>query len=277
MGIGSADRSAERDLSWLDATVAADLSRDGKTVLFGEQGTGGGAGTYSVYMRGSDGSPAARLGEGTAGPLSPDGKWAVSIVPSTPPSLVLLPTGIGQPKTLERGPIVSYQATAFFPDGERLLLAANEEGKPVRLYVQSVETGGPRAVSGPGFRITTSTDAISPDGRFAAVIDAEDRVLLFPLDGADPSPVPGLEPGDIPMRWSADGGSIYVFRYDEQPAHIRRIDLDTRRREVIAQINPPDPAGIESIVSAQVTPDGRSWVYSYFQYRNDLHLVTGLK
>ena len=42
-------------------------------------------------------------------------------------------------------------------------------------------------------------------------------------------------------------------------------------------IQPPDPAGVESFVAAQVTPDGRSWVYSYFQYRNDLHLVTGLR
>ena len=277
MGLGSAGEKSERDLSWLDATVVSDLSRDGRTILFGEQGSGGGVGTYSIYLRGSDGSPAARLGEGTAGPLSPDGRWAVSIVPSTPPSLVLLPTGPGQPRTLPRGPIVSYQAVSFFPDGERLLVAANEEGKPVRLYVQSLESGAPRAVSGAGFRITPSTDAVSPDGRVAAVIDAEDRVLLFPLDGADPSPVPGLEPGDIPMRWSADGRSLFVFRYDEQPARIRRVELDSRSRSVIAQIAPPDPAGIESFVSAQVTPDGSSWVYSYFQYRNDLHLVTGLK
>jgi hypothetical protein len=99
----------------------------------------------------------------------------------------------------------------------------------------------------------------------------------LPLDGAEPSLVPGLEPGDVPMRWSADGKSIYLFRYDELPAQIRRIDLDTHRREVVAKVTPPDPAGIESIVAAQVTPDGRSWVYSYFQYRNDLHLVTGLK
>ena len=73
--------------------------------------------------------------------------------------------------------IASYQAAAFFPGGDRLLLAANEEGKPVRLYVQSTEAGGPRAISGDGYRITTSTDAVSPDGRVASVIDAEGRVV----------------------------------------------------------------------------------------------------
>jgi Tol biopolymer transport system component len=277
MGLGSKDRAADLDLSWLDATVVSDLSRDGKSILFGEQGAGGGAGTYSVYLREAGAPAAARLGEGTAGPLSPDGRWAVSIVPTTPPSLVLLPTGPGRARTLERGAIVSYQAVSFFPGSERLLIAGNEEGKPVRLYVQSVESGAPRAVSGPGLRITTSTDAVSPDGRTAAVIDGDGRVLLFPLDGGDPSPVPGLELGDVPMRWSADGRALYVFRLDELPARIRRVDLVARSREAVAEIAPPDPAGVESFVSARVTPDGRSWVYSYFQYRNDLHLVSGLK
>ena len=277
MGFGSQDAPVERDLSWLDATVVSDLARDGKTILFAEQGAGGGVGTYSVYMRGSDGSPSIRLGEGTAGPLSPDGQWAVSIVPSTPSTLVLLPTGPGRAKTLERGPIGSYQAVAFFPDGERLLIAANEEGKPVRLYVQSLEAGGPRAVSGPGLRFAPPSDVISPDGRTAAVTDGEGRVVLFPLDGAEPRLAPGLEPGDVPMRWSLDGQALFVFRFDELPAQIRRVTLDRPGREVVARIKPADPSGVESIVAAQVTPDGRSWVYSYFQYRNDLHLVTGLK
>jgi hypothetical protein len=201
----------------------------------------------------------------------------VSIVPSTPPTLVLLPTGAGRAKTLERGPIGSYQAVAFFPDGERLLIAANEEGKPVRLYVQSLEAGGPRAVSGPGLRFAPPSDVISPDGRTAAVTDGEGRVVLFPLDGAEPRLAPGLEPGDVPMRWSLDGQALFVFRFDELPAQIRRVTFDRPGREVVARIKPADPAGVESIVAAQVTPDGRSWVYSYFQYRNDLHLVTGLK
>ena len=108
-------------------------------------------------------------------------------------------------------------------------------------------------------------------------MDGEGRVVLFPLDGAEPRFAPGLEPGDVPIRWSLDGRSLFTFRFDELPARIRRVELDTHRREVIAQITPTDPAGMESFVAAQVTPDGRSWVYSFFQYRTDLHLVTGLK
>ena len=68
-----AGQGKERDLSWLDWSLLNDLSDDGRTVLFSESGEGGGPG-YSVYVRGTDGSPAVRLGEGPAVSLSPDGK-----------------------------------------------------------------------------------------------------------------------------------------------------------------------------------------------------------
>src|SRR5262249_22333966 len=66
----------ERDLSWLDGSTLNDLSRDGKRILFTEQFYGGGENS-GVYIRGTDGSPAVRLGEGIAFGFSPDMKWAV--------------------------------------------------------------------------------------------------------------------------------------------------------------------------------------------------------
>src|SRR5262249_36495712 len=79
----------ERGLSWLDWSRVFDISSDGKTILFSESGEGGGAG-YSVYVRGMDGSPAVRLGEGSSQGLSPDGKWALAIThPASQPQLVL--------------------------------------------------------------------------------------------------------------------------------------------------------------------------------------------
>ena len=56
-------QTKERDLSWLDYSYPADLSADGKTVLFDEEGVGGGVQygnakelTYAVYIRNTDGS-----------------------------------------------------------------------------------------------------------------------------------------------------------------------------------------------------------------------------
>jgi len=94
----------ERDLSWLDYSYPADLSADGKIVLFDEEGVGGGVQygnskelTYAVYIRNTDGSPAIRLGEGVADALSPDQKWVIVQSPGSPEQLRLLPTGAGFP------------------------------------------------------------------------------------------------------------------------------------------------------------------------------------
>ena len=79
-----AGQERDQDLSWLDYSYPADLSADGKLLLFDEEGGGGGLSysktgglSYAVYLRQTDGSPAILLGEGGATPLSPDGKWVV--------------------------------------------------------------------------------------------------------------------------------------------------------------------------------------------------------
>ena len=54
-----------------------DFSRDGKKVLFEEEGEGGGP-NYTVFLRDTDGSPPARIGEGRAEAISPDNKWVIT-------------------------------------------------------------------------------------------------------------------------------------------------------------------------------------------------------
>ena len=67
-------------MSFLDYSFAADLSPDAQTLLFDEEGEAGGA-NYTVFVRKSDRSPVVRLGEGNAMAISPDGKWALSMLP----------------------------------------------------------------------------------------------------------------------------------------------------------------------------------------------------
>src|SRR5438552_15502776 len=101
--------SRERDLSWFAGSVAADLSSDGKTVLFSEWGLFGVQENRTVYTRPTDGSNAKRLGEGKALALSPDGQWALALQQhSVPAQLILFPTGLGQPKPLPRGTIGEF-------------------------------------------------------------------------------------------------------------------------------------------------------------------------
>ena len=66
----------ERDLTWFDWGLVADLSRDQKFLLFSEGGHAAGR-DRDAYLRGTDGSPAVRLSDGSALALSPDGTRAL--------------------------------------------------------------------------------------------------------------------------------------------------------------------------------------------------------
>src|SRR5579862_119716 len=63
----------ERELSWFDASRIYDISADGKTILLVEMSYGRPRNT-AIYVRGTDGSSAIRLGDGNRPALSPDGK-----------------------------------------------------------------------------------------------------------------------------------------------------------------------------------------------------------
>ncbi|MCA1583197.1 MAG: hypothetical protein LC796_17780, partial [Acidobacteria bacterium] len=143
----------ERDLSNLEWSNFPRLFEDGKSIAFSEQGEAGGPG-YSVYLRKLDGSAAVRLGEGNTVAVSPDGKWVLTNqIRTTPATLVLLPTGAGQPKTFPKDSIDrsgSVGFGAFLPDGKRIAFNGHETGKPPRVFVQGLDGGAARPVTPEG-------------------------------------------------------------------------------------------------------------------------------
>jgi Tol biopolymer transport system component len=265
----------ERDLSWLDWSTPRDLSEDGKRLLIAESGGEGGGATYVSYLRKTDGSPAVRLTEGIAYELSPDGKWVIAAVSRNPPvQLSLVPTGAGEPRSLTNDAIHHANA-GWFPDGKRFLFEGIEPGHRGRLYVQHVAGGTPTAITPEG--VSFRRNSISPDGKFVTGIDADRRVWIYPADGGEAHLVPGLTAGDLPIRWGADSRSLYVYRREELPAKVYRIDVETGRKELWKELMPYDKAGIEYIPAILLTPDGKSYVYSYYRSLSDLYLVEGLK
>jgi len=265
---------SEQDLSWLDRSIGTYLSADGTRLLFYESGDGGGSG-YGVYLRKTDGSPAVRLGEGMGTALSPDGERVAAIVYSSPQRLVLLPTGAGESKVLERGPIEGYHWASFFPTGDRLLIAGNEPGRGARLYVQEVAHGPPRPITPEGLRVFW--DAVSPDGRQAVAQGPDFTLALYPTAGGDPSPLPGQLHGDVPIRWGADGRTLYLGRRFVSPRQIVRLHLADGRREVLKDIVPSDPGGVTAIWAILATPDGRAYGYTYGRVLSDLYVAGGLR
>jgi serine/threonine protein kinase/Tol biopolymer transport system component len=276
-----AGQTKERDLSWLDYSYPADLSADGKTLLFDEEGIGGGVQygnaqelTYAVYIRNTDGTPAIRLGEGGATALSPDQKWAIVQTPSSPEQLRLLPTGAGETQSLTNDSI-NHQWARWFPDGKRFVFSGNEPGKGVRLYTQEISGGKPKAISPEG--VDAVAFAISPDGQLVVGIGPDQKGYLFSSAGGEPRIVAGMQPGDIPINWSEDAHSIFLYRTGEVPAKVYRLELAAGKKTVWKEIAPLDPTGVSTIGPILMTPDGKTYVYGFHRTLGDLYLVEGLK
>jgi len=257
----------ERELSWFDWPLLADLSKDGKTLLFTEVTSP--HGESRVYLRKTDGSPPVLLGEGTGTALSPDGNWAFAVF-GQPSRLVLLPTGPGQPKPVPTDQIEALTGR-WSGDGKHVVIAGRAPGSAVRLYVG----GEPlRAITPEGMSLIY---AVSPDGSLVAARDAEGRSALYPLEGGEPEPLPELDKGDFPFAWSENGRTLYAFRHGEAPCTVYRLDLGTRRKEVWKVLGPADLTGVPFSGRVQITPDARSYAYGHVRQLSELFLVEGLK
>lgn len=267
------NETKERELSWLNSVRVNDLSQDGKTFVFTHFGQSSGT-NYHVYLRKTDGTSAIQLGDGYGGAFSPDGKWVSSIL-SSPPQILLLPTGAGQTKRLESFGIEQFgYSTSWLPDGKSIVFNGKESGRLLRTYVQSVDGGPPRPVTPEG--ITGSL--VSPDGQFllARDLDEKEAIAVYPLTGGEPRPIPGLEEEDRVIRWGLDGRSLYVYRPRERPLKLFKLNVATGQREAEKEIVPADLAGIRGPVNVLLTPDGRGYIYAFTRSLSDLYLATDL-
>ena len=279
MSFGRDDK--QRELSWLDYTYPGELSVDGKTLLFDEEGGGGslaysksGGYTYGVYIRQTDGSPAVLLGEGSALALSPDGKWAITQTQVSPAQLRLLPTGAGQPKELTNDTI-NHNWAHWFSDGKRILFSGNEPNKGEKLYVFEIDSGKTQGISPEG--VNGNSFVITPDSQAVAAIGPDQHTYLYPVSGGDAHLIPGVNPGEQPITWSSDGQSLYVYQPGELPAHVFRVDVHSGQRTLWKDLMPTDPAGVENIGPILLTPDAKTCVFGYHRNLADLYLVEGLK
>jgi len=273
IGLAPAEH-AERDLSWDDWTVPRDLSNDGKLVSFDETGDAGGA-TGAVYIRQSNGSPAVRLGEGAGPTLSPDGRWVLARSAALNHAILKLPTGAGESATIPTGD-VQVQFAFFFPDGKHILELGSVSGNhALRLWVQDLNGGSPRAISPEGATVSYRT-CISSDGNRVAAQDPEGKITLYPVSGGNTTVISSVQPGDVAVGWTPDGKSLLVGRR-EVPARVFTIDLASGERKLFKTLSPLDPTGLFGNNPPQFSGDLKSYVYTYVRNTSDLYVVDGLK
>jgi WD40 repeat protein len=269
--------AAETNLAWHDGSEVADISPDGRTVLIQDAQTGNRR-TGAFYIRKTDGSPAIRLGEGTAQSFSPDGKWVLAQALNSRRTLVMVPTGAGEPKSIS----VPFDLSQwwFFPDGRRILVAGISPEGQTRIYSVDLDGKSYRQIAPDGVDTFLGEMPISPDGKLIAAQGGPSnavKVQLFPAEGGPPRTVPGLESDDIVIRWAGDGRSLFVFKRNRLPARVFKLDVETGRRTPWLDLAPPDPAGVMRIPIIVMTPDGRSYAYNFTRELSDLYRIRGLR
>lgn len=268
----SPGETRERDLSWFDWSFCRYLTDDGKTMLFEEQGAGGGP-NYSVFLRNTDGSPAVKLGEGYGYALSPDGNYVASILPSDFSHLTLLPTGPGESKIISPPDFAFFFSRgAWFQDGERMLIAGSQSGGPNRWWIYNIKSSGLVPVT-PDLK--AGLVLIHPDQK-SILAPVENGFAFYPLNGGNPQPVAALTADDVLLNWTTDPKAVYVA----QPRGIRvpviRVDLQSGERSVLREITPSDPSGVAGGINILITPDGKYYAFTYRRVLSDLYLVPQL-
>jgi Tol biopolymer transport system component len=264
------------DLSLFDSSFGMGLSDDGETVLIAEQGEATGAAGGVIYLRRSDGSPAVRLGDGFVGALAPNQLWVATFDYRSPSTINILPTGPGQPRQASTG---SVQAThvGWFPDSRWITLIGTEPQGRLQVYAVDLAGGQPKPLTPEGFGSPMFNNPISPDAKKLATTGPGRQVFLCPLDGGKPRLLESLQPGDLPIRFSADGRILYCSRPGNATAEILRCDMERPRFEVFRQVRLRDPAGAISLFPIDITPDGAHYIYGYMRILSDLYLVDGLR
>ncbi len=268
--------SKERDLSWLDYAQLRDLSANGTQIAFDDWGSAAGA-EGLAYLRKSDGSPAVKLGEWSSPVLSPDGTRVLVTEASSVGQglyLALLPTGVGEMQKLKSEGIRQVGPKGFMPDGKSVYFAS-DDGHSWRMYLQDLAGGEPRAVT-PAISVKSShfeTQLASPDGKFIFAPDVDGKGGLYPISGGEPKVVPGWVAQDIWITWAADGHSAYVYHDQKTSAPVYKLDLASGKRELVTTLAPSDPAGVTAVLNVRMTPDAKTYAYSYDLELSDLFIV----
>ena len=263
----------ERDISWLDMSETDDLSADASLALMTEFGEGGGVGRWSVFTRATNGSPAVRIGEGQAFALSPDRTRALALRRGTPPTLVALPLGAGDPVAFPNPGQFDYFCAAWMADGVRIVFAAQEEGHGLRYWMQA-PGGTPRPISVEGIEAYPGMHQVSPDGRWLATM-LGDQILIQNVDDGTTRRFPRESAGGV-ARWTRDGRQVFVFSANRAPA-VGKLDVTTGERRPWRTLSPADPAGVLGVTAVQISDDERSYVYTYQRDLTDLFVVDGWK
>ena len=270
--------TTERDLRWRSWSMISALSIDCRMILFTNVDTPDP--DYHVYVRSAESAP-VRIGAGRAQGLSPDARWALSITPSSPRKLLLLPTGAGESRQLDVGDLMPGTAV-FVAGGTQVLATGTRQGVPSGRIVD-LKSGTRRDIDLSILRgrvYATSREMpvyVSPDGASFSVTTDDGVVLAWKLSGGAPEELTRLKENERFVGWTAQSNRVHVATWEGPRARVESLELTTRRRTLEREIITRDPSGMLHIPNLFLTPDASSYLYGFTRMESTLYLVSGLR
>jgi serine/threonine protein kinase len=260
----------DRDVSWLDTPLAPKLSHDGSLLAFTNGGTDAST-NYDVMLQKTDGGQVARVGEGESAAFSTDGKWLLAFVPSSPPGVVVYPTGPGAERRIDVGQFETIGSADWFPGGDSILVCGNRQGEASRCFVQALAGGAGRAVTPPG----TTAGVVSPDGQEVVAFGPTLGHRRYRVSGGEGREIPGLTFGDRVVRWSPDGLSLFVWRGTSTT--VERVDLATGRRIPLLDLRTAQVFGLARLGFVTLADDPRIYAFIVTRYNSELFTADGVR
>jgi hypothetical protein len=260
-----------RDFSWLGYTMVADLSPDGRSVLFFDGGAT--EKTAGAWIRPLEGGDAVPLGAGEPWHFSPDGHWFVSSTRARagPPQIDLVPVGAGSRRSLTAPPADFSEPS--FAGSDAILCVRSYAGKQ---EIWRLETSGGKGrslgVEGCGQPMA------SPSLREFLCLGGKERdaLLVYPISGGTGRRLYDLS-GRTQLRsarWDETGDRIFAVT-----AERRLLTLDVRSGALLHEetLALPDVGVYGVFYRAALSADGRTQAYSVARSSSGLYLCGGIR
>ena len=263
--------SDPRDLSWFGWTMVEDVSSDGRSVLFFDEGrTERSSGSWLRPLAGGDATP---LGVFDSGKFSPDGKWIVGVAASgdEPPQLTLLPVGTGKSRQLTA--TKAAHSTPSFVNAHALIFVRSE-GSASEVWTMETDGSDSRSLGAAG----CAAPAANPDGTAFLCLggDRNGTILIYPMAKGPGRSLFALPAGHRFQysRWNGSGDRIFAVTSDRQ-----FLTLDASSGAVVREeILPVSAAGgANGLYTAAFNADATIQLYSTARFSSDLYLVSNIR
>ena len=264
--------SAAHHAGWLDGSSLADLSPDGRRLLFSETRAGGGD-ANAVYLRDlqKDGPP-VRLGEGRALALSEDGRTALVRTLRTG-ALSLVPTGAGLPRAVDPADCRAQEAR-FWPGSQDLLLFGARPSEAPRSYRWRQNDARLQPIAPPGWQVRE----VDPEsGRFLG-LDPQGTWRVWTEADPDRGKALMLPKGGLfrPFQFAPKGMVFLLHPTNLQSGEIWTIDPESGKSEVWMHVGTPQ-GQYSDLMGARLSRDGEVCASFLRTIQADLFLVEGLR